>query len=153
MPYDKNLKQRLLENISQIESSGGKDLKHKEIQHGIHEGTRAMGKYGLLPNTVKELINRRRLTGQLTPDMQELNEMSPEEMKSKIEANPDLEDQLAQQLASHVVERQLGDEEKAAYSWNSGHNLNPQDITPEKLNKSEYVQKYRKLKTMMNGEE
>ena len=48
-----------LKNISQIESRGGEDMNHPEIKSGIHKGTKAIGRYGLMPNTVGEVLNRK----------------------------------------------------------------------------------------------
>jgi len=152
MPKVPNTKE-FLQKIQQLESSGGKDFEHPVITaSNLQQGTRAIGRYGLMPNTVQELVNRRRLRGTVSPDMVELAQLPPEEMKAKLEANPDLEDQLAEDLAQHVIRRQKGDEDKAAYSWIQGHNLNPKDISPENLEESPYVQKYRKLKQLMTDE-
>lgn len=141
-----------INKIMQIESSGGKDLAHKEMQHGIHEGHRAIGRYGLMPNTVKELINRRRIQGTMTPELQDLDQLSPEEMKVRLESNPELEQQFAEQLGNKVIRQNVGEEDKAAYSWNMGHNLPSSEITSEKLEQSPYVEKFRKLKGIMNNE-
>lgn len=141
--------QEFLQKIAQIESSGGKDLNHKEIQHGIHEGDQAIGRYGMMPNTVRELINRRRTEQTMTPDLQDLDAMDSQKMKQTIESNPELEQQLAEQLGKRVIRRQVADEDKAAYSWNMGHNLAPEEITQEKLQQSPYVDKFQKLKGLM----
>jgi hypothetical protein len=110
----------------------------------------AIGRYGLMPNTVKELINRRKINGSMTTDLQDLDNSTPEEMKSKIEGDPDLENELANQLANIVTRKQMGDEDKAAYAWQNGHNLAPEQITPDKLQQSSYVKKFQQLGGMMN---
>jgi hypothetical protein len=144
-----------LDAISQIESSGGKNMDHPMLQHGLQQGTSAMGKYALMPNTVKEIINRRRQAGTMTTDLSDLDQMSPQDMKTKIEGDPELEDELAKSLAVRVLQRQLGDEDKAAYSWTMGHNLSPHDIPDDKLNDmsskgGQYVDKFRRIKDQMN---
>jgi len=142
-----------INKIMQIESSGGRDIQHPEMQHGIHEGHKAIGRYGLMPNTVKELINRRRTQGTMTPELQDLDAMSPEQIKATIESRPDLEDQFAEQLGTKVIRQQGGDEDKAAFSWNQGHNIQPANITEEKIKESPYVQKYQKLQGLMKKDE
>lgn len=42
--------------LSNVESSGGKNLNHEMISSGIHAGDRAGGHYGLMPLTVKMVI-------------------------------------------------------------------------------------------------
>lgn len=146
---------KFLKTISQIESSGGQNYAHPEVHAGIQAGTSGIGRYGLMPNTVKELINRRRQSGTMTPELQDIDSMPPEQIKAHLEANPGLEDQLAEGLATHVLQRQMGDEDKAAYSWTMGHNTPNQQITPDKLNDlttkgGQYVDKFRKIKELLN---
>lgn len=135
----------------QVESSGGKDTDHPVVTApNLQQGTRAIGRYGLMPNTVKELVNRRRLRGTVSPDMMDLTDLPPEEIKARLEASPELEEQFANDLANHVIQRQGGDEDKAAYSWIQGHNLSPDEIKPETLEQSPYVQKFRRVNETLN---
>ena len=151
MPTPPNIK-AFLEKIEQIESSGGQNTNHPVITApNAQQGTSAIGRYGLMPNTIKELVNRRRLRGTASPDMIELSQLPPDQIKAKVEASPDLEDQFANDLANHVIRKQGGDEDKAAYSWLQGRNLQPDDITPEQLNSSDYVNKFRRLGPMINN--
>lgn len=138
-----------LQKIEQIESSGGTDTDHPTVQSGIQAGDQAIGKYGLMPNTIKELVNRRRIQGTSTPELQDLSQMDSPSMKKYIEQSPGLEDDLAKQLATMVTRKQMGNEDKSAYSWTNGHNLSPKDISDQQLEDSPYVQKYKKLKEMM----
>src|SRR5271165_3052501 len=116
-----------LKTISQLESSGGKNTQGEEIQHGIQAGTSAIGQYQMMPNTVKEIINRRRQDGTITQPLQDLDGMNTHEMKAYIEANPDVEEELAQSLATRVLQKQMGDEDRAAFAWHQGHNLSPEE--------------------------
>lgn len=143
---------KFLGKIKQLESSGGKDFGHQTITNpeSVQYGTTAIGNYGLMPNTVKELINRRRINGTITPDMQELDEKTPDDIKTHLETHPELEQQLAEDLANHVLKKQQGDEDKAAYSWKFGHNTPPENISDETLNNSGRVQEFRRLKTLMD---
>lgn len=138
--------ENFLKTISQIESSGGKDFSHDEIQSGIHKGHRAAGRYGLMPNTVHEVLNRMRFQGDLPEDLNRMYQMEPQELKKYIEHNPEIENKLASQLGKKVLERQGGDEEKAAYSWFQGHNLTPQEIEERGYDEHDYVKKYRKYR-------
>lgn len=148
MPKVPNI-QDFLQKIEQIESSGGKNMEHPTVEEGIQAGDQAIGRYGLMPNTVRELVNRRRLQGTSTGELQDLAEMDSPSMKKHLEANPSLEDELAQQMATMVTRRQGGNEDKSAYSWTMGHNLTPDKISNDQLEQSPYVQKYRKLKGIM----
>lgn len=144
MPVYKN--KDFLNKIMQIESSGGKNVNHPVVTApNLQQGDQAVGRYALMPNTVKELVNRRRLRGTVSPEMLDLTQMAPDQLKQHLATNPELEEQLANDLSTHVIRKQGGDEDKAAYSWIQGHNLNPNQITPDTLNKSDYVQKFRRV--------
>jgi|ERR1035437_688300 hypothetical protein len=137
-----------LKLISQLESSGGKNLNHPAIQNGLQAGTTAAGQYGLMPNTIQELVNRQRLSGQATPAMRDIASEPPEQMKADVESNPDMENQLAGQLATKVLGN-TQDPAMAAYAWHSGHNLQPQQIQQRDYMNDPYVQKFLKLKEML----
>ena len=148
--------QNFLNAISQIESSGGKNFNHKEIESGMHQGHRAIGTYGLMPNTVKEMDNRMRRDGLTLEDAQAIQEMAPDAMKEYIESNPEYEKRLAEYMAGHVLDKQMGDEEKAAYSWFQGHNMSPESIDSQGYKDHDYVKKYNKfnkLKSILGKEQ
>lgn len=141
-----------LNNISQIESSGGKNFNHKPVQTGIQAGTTAIGRYGLMPNTVNEVLNRLRMNGQITPELNQLRNLDPVTLKSTLEKNPNLEDQIAQSLAGKVLDTQQ-DEDKAAYSWHKGHNLTPEQVDSRDYQDNDYVKKYDEYKKLTNEDE
>lgn len=129
-----------LSTISKIESNGGTNFNHQPITSGPQKGQTAIGTYGLLPNTVDEVATR---SGDKS--LKPLLDMSGDEKKSFLESNPQIENKVARTLASYVLNRQGGDEQKAAYSWLNGHNLTPDQITQRDYQSSPYVQKYQKL--------
>ena len=143
---DESQIKQFLEKIAELESSSGKNLEHKTMQSGIHKGTSAIGRYGMMPNTVDEVIRRATRTGDPSVEMQKLSAMSPDEKKLYLQQNPELENQLAESLAGHVLEKQGGDEEKAAYSWLYGHNLSPEKVQERDYSNSPYVQRFRNLR-------
>ncbi len=146
---DKNKKLReFLYKIKQIESSGGKNLDHQEMKSGIHAGDAAVGQYGLMPNTINEIINVKAQQKQASPDVINLKDKESHEIQKEFSQNPLLEQELAESLAKKVLNRSGGELEKAAYMWNQGHNLDPEEITPDKLESKDYVKKFRKIKEL-----
>jgi hypothetical protein len=143
VPFGQHPADRFLWNVSQVESSGGKDTDHPVVKYGLSRGDKAIGRWGLLRNTVLEMNNRSRLSGQLSPDREKLNTMSREQMNEHLSKNPDLELELARQTAQHVLKRNKGDMNKAAYAWLHGHNLHPTEIDANKITSSDYVSKFR----------
>jgi hypothetical protein len=136
---------RFLKIIKQIESSGGKNFKHNTMKSGIHKGSSGIGNYGLMPNTVSEVLTRIRRSGKITPELAELQKLNPSEFKSHLEANPNQEEQIAEALAELVLARQQ-DEEKAAFSWNQGHNLTPDKVEKSDYKNADYVKKFNQYK-------
>lgn len=143
---DQDKLDHFLNTIAMIESSGGKNFDHAQIQSGMHQGHKAAGTYGLMPNTVYDVLNQMRKEAPLEYEMQQLKEFNPREVKAAIERNPEIERKLAEKLATHVLDKQGGDEEKAAYSWFQGHNLSPESIDNQNYAQHDYVQKYKKYK-------
>lgn len=144
-------RERFLDLIQQIESSGGKNVNHPTMRSGIHEGHRAIGGYGLMPNTVKELGKRMEREGSITPEIREIaNIEDPQLMKAGLESRPEIEKVLAERLARKVL-RKFPSEEQAAYSWNQGHNLSPEDIKKRDYENHPYVQKFKRLKKHFLG--
>lgn len=131
---------RFLDKIGEIESHNGKYTNHHKMTSGIHQGYSAIGKYGLMPLTVQEISHNSQ-----DPELRSLASKDPQEYSSIINSSPELEKKIASELASKVLSRQGGDELKAAYAWNQGHNLSPEQISDDKLLGSPYVHKYFQL--------
>jgi hypothetical protein len=104
-----------------------------------------MGQWGLLPKTIKEIVNRYKISGKSRPEIDKLATMSNSTLEAHINKNPKLELELARKLADHVLTRNNGNEHKAAFAWLNGHNLYPESITKDKLLHSTYVDKYKKI--------
>lgn len=149
-PEEKEKIMRFLNILSMIESSGGKNFNHPTIESGIHKGHQAAGTYGLMPNTVKEVVNRMQSEGMNLPSLNKVVGGDPQQIKAAIEENPEDEQRLAEYLAKHVLTKQQGDEEKAAYSWFKGHNLSPERIEQEGYKDHDYVKKYNEFKNLMS---
>jgi hypothetical protein len=133
---------KFLEAISKIESSGGQNTEHPVMQQGIHKGQAAIGRYGLMPNTVDELIASEKIN--LPIEQQRMIKgLSPEEKKALLESNPDMESAIAESMARKVGNNFGNDPDKMAYSWNQGHNIKPDDPRMQDIDKNEYVNKFR----------
>lgn len=135
---------RFLNLISQIESSGGKNTEHPVMEKGIHAGEQAIGQYGLMPNTVDELLNRAKRSGTMTVEMQKMGR-EPASMKAEIEGDPEVEGALAKQLAEKVLSK-FPNQDMAAYSWNKGHNMTPEQVAGHDFENDPYVVKFKKIK-------
>jgi len=143
-------KKEFLDIIRQIESSGGKNLKHKKIKYGMHEGDSAIGEYGIMPNTTKEFIRRRGLQGKYGPDEAIMSKMTPEELTEFLKDQDRVEQNLAEDIANRVLSRSKGDVEKAAYMWNQGHNELASSINQQDLDSLDYIEKFRNIRNSLN---
>ena len=130
-------KKEFLELIREIESSGGKNRNHKTMTSGPHEGDTAIGDYGLMPNTVKEVSNLK--TGKRQSDIYgHLRKLDNKEIETLVGSDRDLEDKLANDLADIVLSKSKSDD-RAAFRWNQGHNI---ERVPASYRDKDYVEKY-----------
>jgi hypothetical protein len=116
-------KSKFLKAMSMLESSGGKNLNHKTIQHGIHAGDAATGQYGLMPNTIDEMQHRAELAGEEVPEGEEA---------------------VASKLYDHIAAK-TNDPVKQAHMWQHGHNIDPDKLTEDVLANSERANRFRGL--------
>lgn len=140
---------RFLQKIKMMESSNGLNTDHPEMESGIHQGQSAIGNYGLMPNTIQEMVNRAKLGHTIDPNLQSIDHQPDDIVRQILTDKPDIQDELAQILAKKVLERSGGDEERAAYRWNMGHNLPPSRINQENLDSNDYIRKFRNLKSIV----
>jgi hypothetical protein len=76
---------KMLRAIAQVESSGGKNVSHQPLsEDSIHQGTRAIGKFGLTPVLIQETVNLNKDLGKKYPHIKNASihevegHMSPE---------------------------------------------------------------------------
>lgn len=151
---------KFLQAVQGVESSFGNNTNHKVMEHGIHAGERAVGTYGLMPNTVRELANKisnpdTNLGKQLPyktdfSDIKALSKLDGEGMSEEVANNPELETKLARLLQMDVGARSEGPED-AAFRWNQGHNIPKGKVTPERLENSDYVHKFNNIRKLLSG--
>lgn len=133
---------RFLWSIMQVESSGGKNTRHKKMKTGMHAGDHAMGRWGLMPKTVKDIVSRVSAAGKADDSMKHLSSLDNTQMDKFFKENPTVELSLARLLARHVMRRQSYNNAKAAYAWLHGHNLHGNEIPSEDVHAEPYVQKF-----------
>ena len=141
--------QALLDVIRRLESTDGQNVEHKTMESGLHQGSSAIGEYGLMPNTVREIANRARKDKSLTPEMDMVSRMPEEAMKNHLNANPHIQRQFAEKMARRLMEKHMGSEEKVAEAWLKGHNIPTEKLTDEQLNSSDRVKKFKEERMKM----
>lgn len=135
--FGKRPEDRFLHNIGEVESAGGRNLAHKPTQYGVQKGATAIGRWALMPNTIREVAKRYKIN---IP-----SHLSDSQIKKLMNSDSDLELKVARALASHVLKIHKGDMLKAAYAWKYGHNLKPHQIDPEKLKNDPYLVNFKEL--------
>jgi len=140
-----------LNRIAMLESSGGRNVNHQPVTRGVNAGQTAIGAYGMMPATIQETINRAKMSGRPLPEgYDDLDQDSPQEMHQVLDNNPNLQKQLASDLAQRILSRTGGNDIVGAYMWTNGQNLNPNAVTTRDLVNSPYAQKYNKLASQDN---
>lgn len=113
-------KQKLLEKIGMLESSGGIDTDHPEIKAGIQKGDSAIGEYGMMPNTLEEMAKR--YPSDITAGM------TKEELTEKAKNDPEFAKTMAETMVSYMKDKRGLTDEQTAAAWETGHNQSPEKI-------------------------
>lgn len=109
-------KQKMLRTIAAVESTGGQNTNHAQVNHGLNRGHKAFGKYGLMPITIQEV---------LTKDPQfkahfEAGKMDGPQLHAYMQKNPGLEDQVARSHLKRLRSKFGDDPAKIGYAWLNG---------------------------------
>jgi hypothetical protein len=106
--------QDFLKKISMLESSGGLNTDHQQINSGVQAGDKAIGTYGLMPNTLLEIAKR--YPSDVTKGL------NKEELQISAIADPKFEETMAGSLADYLKNKRGLSDTEAAVAWESGHN-------------------------------
>lgn len=148
--------------ISKIESDLGKNMNHKTIDKGIHKGDTAIGRYGLMPNTVDDIISNynnrqsalRYKLGRdyADPELEALKNMSKDEYNQYLLENPQTETRLARYLALMLQHRMQNDPRRMAYGWHQGSSYRKRDISDQSLDDNFYVNRFDSYADLVNSD-
>jgi hypothetical protein len=134
---------KFLWSVMQVESSGGKNLKHQPVKHGPLKGQVAMGRWGLLKPTTDEMITRMDREGKATHELKSILKMDRNTAEKYLRKNPHVETHIARYMARLVSKRYNGNLHMMAWAWNAGHNTDKSKITNSVLLNSDYVSKFK----------
>lgn len=126
-----------LKLIKAMESSGGKDTAHKPVEEGIQQGDSAIGAYGLMPNTAKEMAG----AGKIGPSDDVIKNLPNTEVSDLLKENPQLSEQYVKMLAEKLMNKTQGDPILGMTGWNQGHNLPLEDIKQRAKDNPDYINK------------
>jgi len=135
------LLEQFLSAIKKIESSDGKYINHAIIQKGPYKGYAAIGSYGLLPTTVRELVDT------YYKSFLVIRHCSDEDFAYLVVANPAIEYLLAKKLAIKILEKNNYNLIRSAYAWNVGHNKDLSKISEEKILNNVNAKKMKEILT------
>lgn len=127
--------------IKAMESSGGKDTDHSTMEYGMHEGDTAIGNYGLMPNTAKEIAVRKEKEGQGTPSDDVIKNIPNPQVEALLAENPELAKRYSEFLAEKVLSKNQGDPIAGMTAWHYGHNLSPSQVKAKMEQNPQYVDK------------
>lgn len=110
------LKQKTLEAISIVESQNNSKAKHSVIKKGVHKGHFALGKFGLMPNTIKDIIKKDRLLSLTHSYVLKYNQV---QLKDLMENDVLFEYEIASKLYDRLKNK-YKTLDKISYSWLNG---------------------------------
>lgn len=115
---EENNKNHILNAISMVESSGGKNTNHARLPaNSIHRGERAFGKYGLTPLLIRETIN---MNKDLARKYGHMKGLTHDEFHQAMSEHPELEDAIASRHYDRLSKKFGHDPAKIGHSWLNG---------------------------------
>jgi len=141
-----------LKYIEMIESSGNKNLNHKVVNHGLNSGTKAIGKYGIMPLQVIDTIKNDKNLSHKYPEFLHYDHLKDQDkIRQAVSKNHNFENELANSHWKRLYDRFDGNEAKMAHAWING--ITGTARTPSAdINNHDYVKKYKKYKKLMQLE-
>jgi hypothetical protein len=109
--------------IAQIESSGGKNLKHETLDHGQHEGMTAGGPWGIMPKTaafaLKVSPKLRKKYADFAEKAKDID-ANHQTFTDSLNKDPKMSYDFANTLYNYLSKHQGGDKHKVLHSWHYG---------------------------------
>ncbi len=109
--------QSMLNAISQVESSGGKFVNHRELHGHVNEGEKALGAYALTPATIRETI---KMHPELKAQHGKAVNLRGEEMGRYMQDNPGLDQTIASKHLDRLEHHFGHDPSTLGFSWLQG---------------------------------
>jgi hypothetical protein len=115
-PQSTYSREKMLQAISSVESSGGKFANHRMLG-GIHEGESAFGKYGLTPMVIRETVNMHR---DLKSKHSKIVGLKGSDLHHYMQDNPGLEDEIAQRHLARLEHHFGQNPAEIGHAWLQG---------------------------------
>jgi len=137
---EENNKNHILNAISMVESSGGKNIEHERLPaNSIHRGERAFGKYGLTPLLIRETIGAHK---DLSRKYGHLKQLKGDQFHEQMDEHPELEGIIASRHYDRVARKFGHDPAKVGYAWLNGITGTARAVRDKKdINNHWHVQK------------
>lgn len=149
----KNISNKDLKYISYIESSGGLNVNHPKVKHGINKGTNAIGQYGLMPLQILDTLKYDKKLGNKYKEIKNMDYLKDQnKINDFIQNNPQFEEEVAQSHWNRLNKKFNGNKNKMAYAWFNGI-TGTMKASPEEINNHWYVKKFNNAKKMFDLED
>lgn len=131
--------------LSFLESSNGTNTDHPEMTTGMHEGTKAMGEYGVMPITAQEVAKSRINKGEGSELDKIVQQADPRSVEEILQSNPEKYEQYVNSLSDKMLNKSQGNPEEAAMRWFAGPNSSPKrlrDIASEVPSREQNIEQF-----------
>lgn len=127
---------KMLNAISQVESSGGKNMKHKPTSQGT-----AFGAHAIMPAVVQDTIR-------LNPDLKNIHgkalRLQGDNLSHYLQDNPELEREIVNRHLSRLEHHFGHNPEAISFAWNQGiRGTNRAIASKQNISEHPYVQKFK----------
>jgi hypothetical protein len=122
---------------SMIESDSNPDVIHPKMKSTMHKGTKAIGEYGLMPITAKDIVASKKNKDPLD---EVIGNIDPTMIEEVLQDNPDKYNELIDSLMGKIVNKTI-DPVDASVMWRWGQNLSPERIENIKQENPEFLRR------------
>jgi hypothetical protein len=99
------VKKHIRASLKAVESSGGKDNVHRWMEKGPNKGERAIGAYGFMPSTIKDMVSKDKKLkakyGKILP--MSSGNYQQDEIENFVNRNPHFQDDLINAFIDHAI--------------------------------------------------
>lgn len=147
-PWSPEYIDRIKKGLTQLESSGGRNLAHAPQTKGIHAGTTAGGEMAIMPRTLKDQLRQAQNVGmEIDPKVLALGRLKENEITKNLNKDRELDSQTQEALLRLLLHKRQGNEAEVVEAHRRG--IEGSRKTDEKKTmKDPYVQKY--FQTLQN---
>lgn len=135
--------------IAYIESSGGKNINHREVTDGLNAGTKAIGMYGIMPLQVIDTVSHDKSLRTKYPEITKMDHITDQDkIRDKVLNDKQFKYSVLNSHWNRLRRKFNGNKDRMAYAWLNGI-TGALRASDDEIKNHPYVKKYRAYEKMI----